>query len=380
MTDATIPFVDLAAQRAFLGSKIDDAIARVLAHGQYILGPEVAGLESQLAGFTGADHCVTCANGTDALTLALMAEGIGPGDAVIVPSFTFVATAEAVAQLGATPVLADVLEDSFNIDPASTSRALDQARRSELNPRAIIAVDLFGQPADYSELGKIAQAESLLLIADAAQSLGARTTTGKVGTLGDYTTTSFFPAKPLGCFGDGGAIFVEDAEKAELLRSLRFHGKGTEKYDNVRIGLNSRLDTLQAAILLEKLAIFDDEFAARDKVAARYHGRLCNDFALPRLDNGNTSSWAQYTLRCKDETQRDAIRTACAGAGVPTAVYYPAPLNVQTGYSMFPKDPEGLCVSEKLSQTVLSLPMHAYLNQDVQARICDTVVAALGNR
>lgn len=380
MSKTKIPFVDIASQRKRLAGRIDSVIARVLEHGQFILGPEVATLEQELETFTGARHCVTCANGTDALTLVMMAEGIGPGDAVIVPSFTFVATAEAVVQIGAVPVFADVNSDSFNIDTASALRAIHIAETKRLQPRAIIAVDLFGQPANYKGLAEVASAKNLLLIADAAQSLGATTAAGKVGTLGDYTTTSFFPAKPLGCYGDGGAVFVDDESKADLLRSLRFHGMGKEKYDNVRVGLNSRLDTLQAAILLEKLSIFAEELRARKAIAERYTQKLKEHFQAPVLGAGNTSSWAQYTLLCADEMQRDVTRQNCANAGIPTAVYYPIPLHLQSGYRNFPADTNGLPISEKLSKTVLSLPMHAYLEESVQDQICQSVIAGLGNR
>jgi dTDP-4-amino-4,6-dideoxygalactose transaminase len=377
---ATIPFVDLAAQRTRLGERIDDAIARVLDHGQFILGPEVAELEEELQLITGAENCITCANGTDALTLVLMAEKIGAGDAIIVPSFTFVATAEAVAQLGAVPVFADVQSGTFNIDPVSVERAVSTARDLSLNPRAILAVDLFGQPADYAALVPIAAKNNMLLIADAAQSLGAGIGTQKVGCLADYTTTSFFPAKPLGCYGDGGAIFVRDTAKADLLRSLRFHGKGNEKYDNVRVGLNSRLDTIQAAILLKKLKIFQDELDTRQQVANRYNDHFRECVPIPECAKNHTSSWAQYTLRLNDNAQREAVRLRCAEFGIPTAIYYPAPLHKQTGYCQFPTDPAGLSVSERLSQTVLSLPIHAYLDLKDQDRICEAFKAALGNR
>ncbi len=376
----SIPFVDLASQRARLGEKLESAIARVLEHGQYILGPEVAELEKALQTFTGARHCVTCANGTDALTLVLMAENIGRGDAVIVPSFTFVATAEAVAQLGAVPVFADVNADTFNLEVASLQRAISSASKAGLNPRAVIAVDLFGHPADYNALSDVAGKHDLILVADAAQSLGGCSAKSKVGTLAPYTTTSFFPAKPLGCYGDGGAIFTHDEEKAELLRSLRFHGKGSQKYDNVRIGLNSRLDTLQAAILLEKLGIFNDELEARDRIARRYSNALRDNMHVPESTKAYTSSWAQYTVRLADSPQRDTVRKHCAESGIPTAIYYPVPLHRQTGYSHYPVDPDGLPVSEQLSETVLSLPMHPYLDEATQDQIIDVVKGALGNR
>ncbi len=373
MTEA-IPFIDLQAQRRRLGDRIDRAITRALDHGRMILGPEVAALEGELCQFSGAAHAVTCANGTDAITLALMAEGIGAGDVVFVPAFTFVATAEAPAQLGATPYFVDVDEQSFNIDPKSLETAIDDAKTRGMSPRAIIAVDLFGQPADYPALGAIAERHGLVLIADAAQSFGGAIDGKRVGSFGDYTTTSFFPAKPLGGFGDGGAVFTEDAEKAELLRSLRAHGKGGDRYDNVRIGLNSRLDTLQAAILLEKLAIFGDELLARDRVAERYSQALEGDLTTPALDRGYRSSWAQYTLR---HPERDRLITALKRDGIPSVIYYPRPLNHQAGYRQFPTVPSGVPVSERLSDDVFSLPMHPYLEASEQDRIIEVLLSAL---
>ncbi len=365
-----IPFIDLQAQRKRLGARIDQAIARVLDHGKMILGPEVAELEAALTAFTGAEHTVTCANGTDAIMLALMAENIGLGDAVFVPAFTFIATAEAPAQIGATPYFIDVDERDFNINVSSLEAGIQDARRRGLRPRAVIAVDLFGQPADYDALSRITSEHNLLLIADAAQSFGGAIDDRRVGSFGDYTTTSFFPAKPLGCYGDGGAVFTHDAAKADLLRSLRAHGKGGDRYDNVRIGLNSRLDTLQAAILLEKLAIFEDELEKRDLVAERYHQALHHVVDVPTLRDRCRSAWAQYTI-CHHG--RDRLKRALEENGVPSAVYYPIPLKRQIGYRDFPSAPAGLPVSERLSQEVLSLPMHPYLEPEVQDRIIDRV-------
>lgn len=370
-----IAFVDLQAQRRRIGDGMDRAIARVLEHGGFILGPEVSELERQLAAFCGVRHAVTCANGTDALQLVLMAEGVGPGDVVFVPGFTFVASAEVVALVGATPLFVDVLPGSFNIDPASLKAGIDEARRLGLRPRVVMPVDLFGQPADYGAISAIAAEHDLLLLADAAQSFGARRDNRRVGTLGTYTATSFFPAKPLGCYGDGGAIFTDDDAKADLLRSLRFHGKGDDKYNNVRIGMNSRLDTLQAAILIEKLRIFEDEIVARQRIADRYNVAFEGLAQLPLLDSGATSVWAQYTLVVPDRT---AVAKACQAAGIPTAVYYPIPLNRQAGYGHYPAVPGGLPVSERLAAQVISLPMHPYLEDDVQQRIIAVVRAALG--
>ncbi len=370
-----IAFIDLKAQRRRLGARIEQAIARVVDHGGYIMGPEVRELEDKLACFAGAKHCVSCANGTDALALVLMAWGIKPGDLVFVPAFTFVATAEVVCWLGATPVFVDVREDSFNIDPASLEAAIAAAKGREGRPRAVIAVDLFGQPADYRALQSIADRHGLLLLADAAQSFGAALDNRRVGTYGAATATSFFPAKPLGCYGDGGAVFTESDELAEVLRSLRVHGQGSDKYDNVRVGVNARLDTIQAAVLIEKLAIFEDEIERRQRVADRYNAALSDVAAVPRLMHGATSVWAQYTLRVKD---RARLADACKRAGVPTAVYYPIPLSQQTGYRHHPTAPGGVPVSERLAGEVISLPMHPYLEPEVQDYIIGTVCSALG--
>ena len=371
-----IPFIDLQAQRRRLGSRIEAAIARVLAHGQFIFGPEVGELERRLAAFAGAAHCVACANGTDALALVLMAKGVRPGDAVFVPAFTFVATAEVVAWMGATPVFVDVIEDSFNIDPASLEAAIAAAPGLGLRPRAVIPVDLFGQPADYRLLLPIAAAHGLLVLADAAQSFGASLDGRRVGTFGAATATSFFPAKPLGAYGDGGAVLTDDAALAALLRSLINHGAGAERYDNVRIGMNGRLDTLQAAILIEKLALFEEEIAARDRIALRYSAALGPIAARgPRLIAGASSVWAQYTL-ILDE--RDRVASDLKAAGIPTAIHYPKALSHQEGYRRYPSVPGGVPVAERLAQRVLSLPMHPYLEPATQDRIIAALRRALG--
>ncbi|MFA5121663.1 DegT/DnrJ/EryC1/StrS family aminotransferase [Zavarzinia sp.] len=373
MTAAPIPFIDLKTQRARMGAAVDEAILKVVNHGAYIMGPEVAELEKQLGAFCGAKHVLSCANGTDALGLVLMAKGVGPGDAVFVPAFTFVATAEVVAWVGATPVFVDVLEDTFNMDPAHLAASIKWARESGLRPVAVIPVDLFGQPADYAAILPIAEAEGLWLMSDAAQSFGAKLNNRSVGTYGLATATSFFPAKPLGCYGDGGAVFTDDDELIEVLRSVRIHGQGTDKYENVRIGINGRLDTMQAAVLLEKLKIFPDEIEARDRIANRYNAGLAEVARVPRLIAGATSVWAQYTLLFED---RAKIAAACKDAGVPTAIYYPIPLSHQLGYKHYPAGPGGVPVSEKLAGKVLSLPMHPYLAPEVQDRIIDVVVSA----
>jgi dTDP-4-amino-4,6-dideoxygalactose transaminase len=366
----SIPFVDLKSQRQRLGRGIDEAIMRVVDHGGYILGPEVRELERELALFCGAREVVTCANGTDALGLVLMAKGVGPGDAILCPAFTFAATAEVVVWLGATPVFVDVLSDSFNMDPVSLELGIAKAKQSGLNPVGVITVDLFGQPADYDALEAICEAQRLWILADAAQSFGATYKGRKVGTFGSATSTSFFPSKPLGCYGDGGAIFTDDGDLAQIIRSLRVHGQGTDKYDNVRIGINGRLDTIQAAVLLEKLKIFPDEIAARERVAERYSTAL-GDVPVPAVIDGCTSVWAQYTIRVGEG--RDELATALKNAGVPTAIYYPRPLHQQTAYKQYPVAGNGLPVSEQLAREVLSLPMHAYLTEDAQDRIIETI-------
>ena len=373
-----MPFIDLKAQRRRLGSRIDEAVLRVVDHGAYIMGPEVAELERRLADFCSARHAISCASGTDALLMVLMAQGIGPGDAVFVPAFTFVASAEVVALLGATPVFVDVHEDTMTMDASSLEQAVPWAATAGLKPRVVMPVDLFGQPADYDRLVPCARAHGLYVLGDAAQSFGAALNGRPVGTLADATATSFFPAKPLGCYGDGGAVFTDDDDLAAVLQSIRVHGQGRDKYENVRIGINGRLDTLQAAVLLEKLAIFPEEIAARQDVARRYTEALADTVAVPPVPAGATSVWAQYTIRLDQgrPVDRDAVATACGGAGVPTAIYYPVPLSRQDGYRQFPAAPGGTPVSDRLSRQVLSLPMHAYLQPSDRARVVEAVTAA----
>jgi len=371
-----IPFIDLAAQRHHLGRAIDDAIARVLGHCQFILGPEVKVLEDELARFCGAAHAVTCASGTDALLLVLMAKRIGPGDAVVCPSFTFTATAEVVALVGAVPVFADVEAASFNLDPSSMVAACATARERGLRPRAVIPVDLFGQPADHARIAAVAESENLFVIDDAAQAFGATYQNRRLGAVAPATATSFFPAKPLGCYGDGGAVLTDDDELAHIMRSLRVHGEGRDKYDCVRIGMNGRLDTIQAAVLIEKLKFFPDEIAARERIARRYSAALAGVAMVPAVAAGSTSVWAQYTLRLAPP-RRDALAQRLKRQGIPTAVYYPTPLHLQEPYRHFPVAAGGALVSEQLAQEVISLPMHAYLDEAVQDRIIAAVQEAL---
>lgn len=372
--DTPLEFIDLAAQQRRIRPQIDTAIQKVLQHGHYIMGPEVAQLEQALSAFCGAKHTISCANGTDALGMVLLAKDVKAGDAVFVPSFTFAATAEVVAWMGAEPVFIDVLPDTFTMDPESLKQGIQVAKKRGLKPTAVIPVDLFGQPADYTALEDIAAENGLWILADAAQSFGATDQGRSVGTLGLATATSFFPAKPLGCYGDGGAIFTDDDDLAETLRSLRVHGKGTDKYDNIRIGVNGRLDTLQAAILLEKLKIFPDEIRARQHIADFYTEKLKEKFETPAVRKGSTSVWAQYTLKLENTEKRQALVSHLKQTGIPTVIYYPKPLHQQTAYLTFLRAEPDLPISTHLAQVVLSLPMHPYLDDPTLEFITDAVL------
>jgi dTDP-4-amino-4,6-dideoxygalactose transaminase len=366
-TKAPMAFVDLAAQRERLRAGIDAAIGQVLDHAQFIMGPEVAELEEELGSFSGAKHVISCANGTDALMLALLAKGLQPGDAVLVPSFTFCATAEPVCLLGGVPIFTDVDEGTYNFDPVSMKAGILTARRARLPLKGIITADLFGQPCDYAPIETIARENGLWMICDAAQSFGAAYHNRKVGTIGDLTTTSFFPAKPLGCYGDGGAVFTDDDELAQTMRSLRVHGQGRDKYENIRIGINGRLDTIQAAILLQKLTIFSDEIAGRNHIAAVYDEMLPESCGRPVVLDNTTSVWAQYTIRTasREHQLRNLKREE-----IPAMVYYPRPLHRQLPYEGFPIAGEGgLPVTDRLASSVLSLPMHPYLTLEEQSRV-----------
>jgi dTDP-4-amino-4,6-dideoxygalactose transaminase len=367
-----IPFIDLAAQQARIRDRVEAAMRRTLDHGAYIFGPELGELETGLAEFCGARHAIGCSNGTDALALVLMAKNVGQGQAVFCPSFTFAATAEVVAWLGATPYFVDIEPDSYNMDPENLKTAILEAKQAGLQPVGVIAVDLFGLPADYDRIEPIAKENGLWLMCDSAQSFGATYKGRKAGTIGMATTTSFFPAKPLGAYGDGGAIFTDDDELAKVLRSLLFHGKGEDRYDNVRIGMNGRLDSLQAGILIEKLAIFPDEIEARNRIAARYDEGFRNVLVTPHVPEGSRSVWAQYTLRAPGR-DRDAVAAGLKDKGVPTAIYYPKPLHLQTAYKHFPSAGGRLPVSERAANEVFSLPMHAYLDTETQDFIIDSV-------
>lgn len=368
-------FIDLGAQRARIETRLNERVAKVIAEGRYILGPEVGELEQALAEHVGVKHVVACANGTDALLIPLMAKGIGPGDAVFVPSFTFAATAEVVALAGASPVFVDIEADSYNIDIASLEAAIAMVReKGELEPKAVIPVDLFGLAANYQKIAAIAEREGLFVIEDAAQSMGGASGNTMCGAFGDVAGTSFYPAKPLGCYGDGGAMFTNDGELAEVLRSVAFHGKGASQYDNVRVGLNSRLDTIQAAILLEKLSILPEEMELRQKVADRYRDGLGDVVTVPVLPEGERSAWAQYAI---ETPERDAVRAHLTSEGIPSVIYYERPLHVQEAYKDFPRSPMGLEVSETLPDRILCLPMHPYLSEDDQDRVIGEIRKAV---
>ena len=371
-----IEFIDLKAQRARLDAEMNAAIAAVLEHGRYIMGPEVNEFEERLAAFGEAGHAIGCASGTDALLLALKVYGVGPGDAVFCPSFTFCATAETIAVVGATPVFVDIDRDTYNMDAESLGRAVAETKsKGELTPRAVIAVDLFGQSADYRAIAKIARRNDLKLIADSAQGFGSTLDGRHPLYWADLTTTSFFPAKPLGCYGDGGAVLTDDDETADVIRSLRIHGKGADKYDNIRIGMNSRLDTLQAAVLLTKLTVFADEIEKRNAVAHSYTQALAPHAArTPTVIDGAISTWAQYTIEVEDPS---GLAAALKDKGVPTARYYPRPTHRQGAYQHYPVQGNGLVNTEDCCGKVISLPMHPYLDEETQDLIIRTAISFL---
>lgn len=379
----TINFIDLGAQRRRLGARIDHAVMSVVNAGAYIMGPEVKAFEEQMARFGQAKHCLSCANGTEAIVLPLMAWGLKPNDAVFCPSFTFAATAEVVPWLGSKPVFVDIDPVTYNMDPVHLEAAILAIKaEGKLTPKVVIAVDLFGQPANYPAISAVARKYGLKLIADSAQGFGCHINGDHPINWADATTTSFFPAKPLGCYGDGGAVLTNDEELFDLMDSLRVHGKATKrdtagkefahdpKYLNVRIGMNSRLDTIQAAILIEKLAVFEDEIVARNKVADRYNQLLADVAKVPQVMEGGVSTWAQYTIEIAD---RDELAKFAKSRGVPTAVYYPIPIHKQGVYSGYPQGPGGLPVSEAKASSVISLPMHPYLDEATQDRVVSAV-------
>ena len=369
-------FRDLKQQYRVLQEQMDKAILDAVASGAYIMGKPVKELEAQLAEYVGVKHCLSCANGTDALTLALKAWSIGPGDAVFVPDFTFFSSAEVVPLEGATPVFVDVCEETFNIDAADLQRAVEQVlAEGRLCPKVVVAVDLFGLPADYEAIRQVADKYGLLILEDGAQGFGGSIDGKRACSFGDIATTSFFPAKPVGCYGDGGAVFTDNDEWAALIESYRVHGKGTFKYDNVRIGMNSRLDTVQAAVLQVKLKAFAEyELDAVNAAAGKYTELLKDVVDTPVIPQGFRSSWAQYTIRLKDTAQRDALQTSLKAAGIPSMVYYPKPMHLQTA---FRAEPRNLCpVATSLCGRVLSLPMHPYITNEEIQTVCNAVKAA----
>ncbi|MFZ5728637.1 MAG: DegT/DnrJ/EryC1/StrS family aminotransferase [Pseudomonadota bacterium] len=383
-----IPFIDLQAQRRRLGEPLEAAILEVVRSGAYIMGPQIAQLEAALAEFGQAPHVLSCGSGTEALVLPLMAWEIGPGDAVFCPSFTFAATAEAMPLVGASPVFVDILPDTYNMDAEHLDAAIEVVKREgKLRPKAVIAVDLFGQPADYPAISEVCRKHGLKLIADSAQGFGCTLDERHPIFWADVATTSFFPAKPLGAYGDGGAVLCKDARLHDLLVSLRVHGQAVKsdlegrtfehdpKYLNMRVGMNSRMDTIQAAVLLQKLSIFSDEIVARNRVADRYAQGLSDVVTVPKVIEGGVSVWAQYTIECDD---RDGLAAHLKGADIPTAVYYPIPIHKQGVYSGYPVGPGGLPVTQAKAERVISLPMHPYLEPDVQDQIIAAVRAFAG--
>lgn len=368
-------FRDLKKQYQMHQQKIDDAIKAVMSETHFISGPQVAQLEERLAAYTGVKHCIACANGTDALQLALMAWGIGPGDAVFVPDFTFFSSGEVVPLVGAVPVFVDIEADTYNISPQSLEQAIEYVlHHTNLKPRVIVAVDLFGQPADYEKVCRIADRYELLVLEDAAQAFGGRVGDRRACSFGDISTTSFFPAKPLGCYGDGGAVFTDNDEWADLLLSLHVHGKGGDKYDNIHIGLNSRLDTLQAAVLLAKMDFLEEELARCDQIAAAYTERLADVVKTPVIAEGMRSAWAQYTVCLESAKQREVLMAGLKEAGIPTAVYYKKPMHLQQAFAAQLIEAVPCTQTEDICGRCVSLPMHPYLEEAQIEAVCEQVI------
>ena len=368
-------FRDLKTQYTVLKDEMDKAILDVVASSAYVMGPKIKEMETAFAGYVGVKHCVACNSGTDALLLALKAWDVKPGDAVFVPSFTFFASAEVIAMQGATPVFVDVDMDTFNIDVADLELKIEQTRKAgKLTPRVVIAVDLFGLPADFAAIRKVADKYGLYVLEDGAQGFGGRIGDRKACTFGDISTTSFFPAKPVGCYGDGGAVFTDNDEWVELMESYHIHGKGSDRYDNIRIGMNSRMDSIQAAILIVKLKAFaEHELVDVNKVAARYTELLHDVVKTPIVPQGFYSSWAQYTLQLESKEQRAGLQAALKALDIPTAIYYPIPMHRQTAFNYLNPDDNRCPVSDQLADTVISLPIHPYLSNADQDMICDAV-------
>ena len=366
-------FIDLKAQQKRIRGKIEKRIQSVLDHGKYIMGPEVYEFEESLADYVGSKFCISCSSGTDALLIPLIAKGIGHGDAVITTPFTYIATAEVISLLGAEPVFVDIYPETFNIDPNGIDNAIEHAKRKGLNPKAIIPVDLFGLPARYRLIEKIAKEHGLFILEDAAQGLGGSIRNKKAGSYGHVAATSFFPAKPLGCYGDGGAIFTDDEDLALIMRSIRIHGSASDKYENVNIGLNGRLDTLQAAVLLEKLKIFDEELILRNNVASYYTKNINSDLQKPFVPKEYFSSWAQYSLIAKSELKRTKTMSLLKESNIPSMIYYRIPLHLQRVFKNLGYSRGDLPLSEKISSNIFSIPMHPYLNKDNQDKIIEVL-------
>ncbi|MBM2813911.1 MAG: DegT/DnrJ/EryC1/StrS aminotransferase [Ignavibacteria bacterium] len=367
-------FIDLKRQYELIKTSVDSGIAAVLEHGKYIMGPEIAALEKKLADFAGTKHCIVCSSGTDALLMPLMAWGIGPGDAVFTTPFTFFATAEVISLVGATPVFVDIDERTYNIDFAKLEEAIIATKNEgKLNPAAIIPVNLFGLCADWNSLDDIAHKYDLRLLEDAAQSFGASLNGRRSGSFGDCGATSFFPAKPLGCYGDGGAVFTNDDALYEKLVSIRIHGQGTDKYENVRIGINGRLDSIQAAVLLAKMTIFEEEITKRNRVAAKYSELLRDKVVVPFIPEKYISAWAQYSVLEKSAEARNATIAKLSASGIPTAIYYPKPLHLQTAFKELGYKKGDFPISENIGGRIFSLPMHPYLTDDEIELICSAI-------
>ncbi len=368
-------FIDLHSQKDRIRTALLHRIETILDSGHFIMGAEVTELESRLASYVGSRYCVSCSSGTDALFMPLLAKGIGPGDAVITTPFTFVATAEVISLAGATPVFVDVCQDTFNINPDLIGRAIEESVAQGLKPKAIIPVDLFGQPADYSRIETVAKAYKLWVLEDAAQSFGGSLKGRKAGSFGLAAATSFFPAKPLGCYGDGGAIFTDNEELDTVLRSIRVHGSGVDKYSNDRIGINGRLDSIQAAVLLEKLNIFDEELEARQRIADFYSNKLQNRLNVPKVSEHYSSAWAQYSVLAASFEEREQLMQALQKEGIPSMIYYKIPLHLQKAYSSLGYKAGDFPVSEDLSSRIFALPMHPYLKEEEIERICSVLLA-----
>ena len=366
-------FIDLKAQQSKIRVEIDKRIKSVLNHGRYIMGPEVYELEEKLCEYVNMKYCISCSSGTDALLIPLMANGIGPGDAVITTPFTYIATAEVISLLGAEPIFVDIYETTYNLNPDGIEGAIQYAENKGLNARAIIPVDLFGLPARYRIINEVAKKYDLMVIEDAAQGFGGEIRLKKAGSFGHVASTSFFPAKPLGCYGDGGAIFTDDEELANKMKSIRIHGGGYDKYENIRLGINGRLDTMQAAILLEKLSIFDDELKLRNKVADYYSNYISSGLIKPYTPKNYYSSWAQYSLLSQSESERTKIMSTLSNANIPSMIYYKLPLHLQAVFKKLGYEKGDFPISEKTARQIFSIPMHPYLDNENQDRIIEVL-------